>query len=146
MDALMGFLEKKSTQLVPDLEFFAPIGEPPAPPDKHRMLKRVEPVDVTEVNQTTVSLARKNIEGEIMTYLNTTDPDYMLLVRAAAGVGKTWLGVAAANWVATTLSRRVFYAGARHDFYQKCWICSQQPLASALLLSTGSHSLLLGLP
>lgn len=72
---------------------------------------------MTVANRMTVRDSRKDIKGKIMDYLTTPDPAHMLLIKAAAGVGKTWLGVAAADWVATNLDRKVLYTGSRHDFF-----------------------------
>lgn len=53
------------------------------------------------------------------------DPGYMLLVKAAPGLGKTTLGVRTAE-LGAARGRRVAYAGPRHDFFTDLMAIARQ--------------------
>lgn len=77
------------------------IAAPPASERRHRALDE----------------ARAEMDQMIADYLAREAPEPMLLVKAAAGVGKTTAAVKAAEALARA-GKRVLYAGPRHAFFQ----------------------------
>lgn len=57
------------------------------------------------------------ISAALRDYMATPAPDYILLVPAPPGSGKTWSGVQFAHEVHAATGQHVFYAGPRHDLY-----------------------------
>ena len=101
-------------------------GPPPEPdtpdaPDylfgNQRALKRVPTPPTEEQNAWPLDIFRQSLSKIVREYMLTPDPDYMLLIPAPPGAGKTWIGVDLAHWVYEKTTRRVLYAGPRHDFY-----------------------------
>lgn len=86
----------------------------------------VQAPDYTPQASMTVDEARSMLRDEIDNYLDTDLPDYMLLVRASPGVGKTHAAVRTAERLATE-GKRVMYAGPRHDFFQDIMKITTQP-------------------
>lgn len=74
----------------------------------------------------TVEEARRNIRAAMRDYLATPDPEHMLLIRAAPGVGKTFAAAEIAEECAAA-GQRVLYAGPRHDFYEQVQAVAGQP-------------------
>ena len=70
--------------------------------------------------------ARAMIDTALADYLAAPRPDYMLLVKAAPGVGKTLRAVRAAEAQAAA-GKRVLYCGPRHAFYTDVLALAEHP-------------------
>ena len=82
-----------------------------------RVLSRCAPPDVAYSQRVDIQQMRDMFVEEAKKYLRTPSPDYMLLVPAPPGSGKTWAGTLFAHWVYEQTGRRVLYAGPRHNFF-----------------------------
>jgi len=60
---------------------------------------------------------RQTVSRRMREYMAETDPEYMLLIPAPPGSGKTWAGVDFAHWVYAQTQHRVLYAGPYKGFY-----------------------------
>ena len=108
------------------LEDDAPPSIPP-PPDNAlwRELRACAPPDYAS-GHLTVDEARALIAQRIDEYLAMPAPAHMLLIRAAAGVGKTTIGVRTAEKIAGS-GRRVGYVAPRHDFWNDVQAIAARP-------------------
>lgn len=99
----------------------------PPPPD-NALWRELRPCTPPEYSsgQLTVDEARALIRRKIIEYLAMPAPAHMLLIRAAAGVGKTTLGVQAAETVAAA-GKRVGYVAPRHDFWHDVLAIAEHP-------------------
>lgn len=106
-------------------------GEPSssAPPEPEgplwRKLRICEPPDYAR-RRFSVDEARALIRTRIEEYLAMPSPSHVLLVRAAAGVGKTTIGVETAEAVAAR-GKRVAYVAPRHDFWNDVMAIARRP-------------------
>ena len=92
--------------------------EPPTPPPAgfDRRLHKVQPSPREPRPSLSLDEARALIDEEMRAYLDTPNPEHILLVRASPGTGKTTIAVNIAHDVIQT-GQRVMYAAPRHDFY-----------------------------
>lgn len=60
---------------------------------------------------------RASLQRAMRDYLRIPEPDYMLLLKPPPGTGKTYAGVAFAQWAHQFTGQRVLYAGPRHAFF-----------------------------
>jgi len=107
----------------------------PTPPPKEpaefagaafqRTLVAVPAPDLT-VSAPTLAEARSIVDAALAHYLAEPQPDYMLLIKAAPGVGKTYRAVLAAERLARQ-GKRVLYAGPRHAFFQDVLALAETP-------------------
>lgn len=115
-DILSAFVEKLKavpSELGPDA--FA--DEPDVAAGRPRALKRVSPPAPDTRAVQPLAAFRKTVADAMRRYMLEPEPDYMLLIPAPPGSGKTWAGVNFAHWLHELTARRVLYAGPRHDFY-----------------------------
>lgn len=80
-------------------------------------LQRVERVEVAHAPLMTIEQARAEMQAAIDAYLLNPDPDYVLLIAAPAGIGKTTMLIGAAEKAAMLFNRRVLFAGQRRDMW-----------------------------
>lgn len=107
-------------QLLPDVEALPPPDSP-----LQWELRDCDPPPAAR-SPVTIAEARQMIRDEIDAYLKLERPEHMLLVRAAAGLGKTTLGVRTAELCATR-GRRVAYVMPRHDFFGDLLAIAEHP-------------------
>jgi len=74
----------------------------------------------------TLAEARAEIDAALEAYFADPAPGHMLLIKAAAGVGKTFRAVHLAERLAAQ-GQRVLYAGPRHAFYQDILALTKRP-------------------
>lgn len=99
-------------------EFVPALEDAPPPPDApyHFSLIKTRPPPSSSRERPDVDYVRDIMRAEMAAYLQTPDPNHMLLIRATPGIGKTTAAVWAALEMAK-LGKRVQYAGPRHAFY-----------------------------
>lgn len=94
--------------------------QPPAeklPDDEFwRRLRRCIPPAVASQIQIELDDAREIITDTINDYRILADPDFVLLIKALPGIGKTFYAVHTAEEEAM-MGKNVAYAGPRHDFF-----------------------------
>ena len=73
-----------------------------------------------------LTAAREAIDAGLEAYFADPAPAHMLLVQAAAGVGKTFRAIHLAEKLASQ-GRRVLYAGPRHAFFQDILALTERP-------------------
>ncbi len=73
------------------------------------------PPELAQLDPLSVEEARAVIWDEMVNYSRLVNPDYLLLIKAQPGVGKTHAGVRLGEMLAAQ-GRRVLYAAPRHDF------------------------------
>lgn len=116
MDILQATLEKQLADLQP--EATPPL--PPEPPGFWQNLRALKRTDAPPAYRThrwqDLDTFRKTVAASLRSYMAEPDPDYMLLIPAPPGSGKTWAGVDFAHWVYATTQHRVLYAGPRKTF------------------------------
>lgn len=105
MDILAEFVKAKSDT------------RPAYTPGLHRRVRRTDAPPAQAVDWQPLDEFRRTMAGALRTYMQTPDPDHMLLIPAPPGSGKTWAGVEFAHWVSDTLHHRLLYAGPRRDFF-----------------------------
>lgn len=108
-----GLYQQSSYDNVPEYEFW-------------RRLRRCIPPDIAKSDKISIERAREMIDEAVDDYRLLDDPNHMLLVRALPGIGKTFVGVAAAEREALS-GRYVAYAGPRHDFFQDIMAIAKYP-------------------
>ena len=115
-DILSAFVEKLKA-VPPEL---APVALAVEPDDtasgRPRALKRVPPPAPDARRVQPLAEFRQTVTQAMRQYMLEPDPDYMLLIPAPPGSGKTWAGVNFAHWLYEHSERPVLYAGPRHDF------------------------------
>ena len=86
-----------------------------------RRLRKVEdPPAYVQPDWESLDDFRKVVAEELRAYMMTPSPDYMLLIQAPPGSGKTYAGVDFAHWAlenAQGKKSRILYAGPRLDFF-----------------------------
>ncbi len=88
-------------------------------PGINRRVKRIDaPGARAEPAWQSLDEFRKTVTASLRSYMRIPKPDYMLLIPAPPGSGKTWAGVDFAHWVYTQSRRRVLYAGPRRTFFE----------------------------
>lgn len=96
-------------------------------PGIYRNLSRCEAPPIAKETPFDLERFRQTMNKVVRDYMATPDPDYMLLIPAPPGAGKTWTGVHLAHWVFEKMHRRVLYAGPRHEFFQDVINISPEP-------------------
>jgi DNA polymerase III delta prime subunit len=94
-----------------------PPDEPPGRGSRRRTLKAEYGLIGQAEHQLSVAETRQALRTQMEEYLAMAHAPHMLLVAAPPGVGKTTLGVQAAEKHAAA-GHRVLYLGPRHDFFQ----------------------------
>ena len=106
------------------------INEPPPPETTAGYRRQLEicPPPHWASSTAIVEDAHVLISQAITNYLEDPYPDYMLLIKAMPGTGKTFMAVAAAEELITTKAR-IAYAGPRHDFFLQVMAFAKKPQA-----------------
>ena len=116
----------KPSELTGDLPTDKIIPNPDDVYGKDRRLVRVPPKPVSNVTLPTIQQVQDMLAPAIRDYLDEKEPDYMLLVMASPGTGKTTAAVRVAEECAQR-GKRVFYAGPRINFYEDVINASSDP-------------------
>ena len=110
------------------LEQFLQSSDPPKPgytAGLHRHVKRLDgPPEYHQPAWQSLSEFRQTMTDTLRVYMQIPDPDFMLLIPAPPGSGKTWAGVDFAHWVYDNTAHRVLYAGPRRAFYDEIILTS----------------------
>lgn len=80
-------------------------------------MQRVDAPQIQKRKWENIDEFRLRVKAEMRRYMQTPDPEHILLIPAPPGSGKTWAGVDFAHWVYEETKHRVLYAGPRKDFY-----------------------------
>ena len=116
MDILQAALAEQLASLQPE-PIPPPPDEPPGFWQNLRALKRTDAPPAYHQRQwQDLDTFRQTVAARLRSYMAEKDPEYMLLIPAPPGSGKTWAGVEFAHWVYEQTQHRVLYAGPRKTF------------------------------
>lgn len=104
----------------------APQEAPPSDDAPARRGLRRAPPDIRDRPYLTIAEGRAVIERAITDYLSDPMPSQMLLIAAPAGIGKTALGVRAAETAAAG-GQKVMYVGPRKEFFGDLMTLAARP-------------------
>lgn len=104
-----------------DLDWTPPGPPPEEPPRRDWKLRWDTPGVLNAADTEPISLEdlRKKLPKRMKKYLRNKEADHALLIKVAAGGGKTHSGIEVAQWAAQEMNWRILWAASRHNMFDQ---------------------------